>query len=65
MRYIVKDMSCQHCVRRITDAVKRVAGVTDVSINLDMKSVEVYGTADSGAVMDAMKGAGYTAERQS
>ena len=65
MKFMVKDMSCRHCVLRITDVVKRVAGVTDVSIDLDTRFVEVNGTADSAAVMDAIKGAGYTAQPES
>lgn len=65
MKFIVSDMSCQHCVRRITEAVGRVSGVTNVSIDLDRKLVEVNGTADTGAVINAIKSAGYAAVPES
>ncbi|MBP7602354.1 MAG: heavy-metal-associated domain-containing protein [Spirochaetes bacterium] len=65
MKFIVGDMSCQHCVRRITEAVGRVSGVTNVSIDLERKLVEVNGTADTGAVINAIKSAGYTAVPES
>lgn len=65
MKFIVGDMSCQHCVRRITEAVGRVSGVTNVSIDLDRKLVEVNGTADTGAVINAIKSAGYAAVPES
>lgn len=65
MEFTVKDMSCQHCVRRIEEALGRVEGVTGVNIDLDRKLVEVEGTADTDALMNAIKGAGYTAEKRS
>lgn len=65
MEFTVKDMSCQHCVRRIEEALGRVEGVTGVNIDLDRKLVEVEGTADTDALMKAIKGAGYTAEKRS
>lgn len=65
MKFIVGDMSCQHCVRRITEAVGRVSGVTNVSIDLERKLVEVNGTADTGAVINAIKSAGYAAVPES
>lgn len=34
-------MSCNHCVKAVTDAVSALAGVEKVAISLEQKSVEV------------------------
>ena len=55
-------MSCEHCVRRINDTLSRLDGVKEVKIDLEQKLVEVDGTADVAAVVEAIKSAGYTPE---
>ncbi len=62
MKFLVKDMSCQHCVRRISDALGRLDGAKVVTIDLEHKLVEVSGHASADAVIDVIKNAGYTAE---
>lgn len=37
-------MSCQHCVRSITNALSALTGVSDVSVSLDTKQVSVVCT---------------------
>jgi Cu2+-exporting ATPase len=56
-------MSCEHCVRRISSAVKAVANVENVTIDLAGKTVEVTGSAPSADVIKAIEGAGYTVEQ--
>jgi copper ion binding protein len=58
--YTVDGMSCQHCVNAITGEVTKVAGVEDVRIDLDAKTVTVAGDADDTAVRAAIDEAGYT-----
>ena len=48
--YSVPDISCQHCVDAITTEVSKVAGVTDVNVDLDTKLVSVVG-GDEAAVV--------------
>ncbi len=61
MTFTVSDMSCNHCVNRISQALKAVPGVEKVSIDLPAKKVEVEGPATAEAVLQAIRGAGYTA----
>ncbi len=61
MKLIVQDMSCQHCVKRINDALRGLDGVEEVVIDLEQKLVEVSGTAGVDTVINVIKGAGYTA----
>ena len=56
--YSVPDISCQHCVDAITTEVSKVAGVTDVNVDLDTKLVSVVG-GDEAAVVAAIDVAGF------
>lgn len=63
MKFKVNDMTCQHCVKTITEALKKLDEVDDVRINLDDKTVSVSGHADMSAVENAIRAAGYTPEK--
>ena len=39
--YRVPDVSCEHCVRAITDELNKIDGVHKVDVNLDSKLVTV------------------------
>lgn len=54
-------MTCAACSARVEKAVARVEGVTEVSVNLLMNTMQVEGTADSGEIIAAVKKAGYGA----
>jgi copper chaperone len=60
----VEDMSCGHCVAAIQGSVKRIPGVSEVDANLETKIVTVSFEADpdQGAVLSAVRDAGYTPE---
>lgn len=62
--YTVKGMTCDHCVRAVTAEVGRVAGVTDVSVDLASGRVTVTagGAVDAAAVRAAVEEAGYELE---
>ena len=55
----VEGMMCEHCKKRVTDAVKSVSGVESVDVNLKKKSVKITGNADISAVKSAIENAGY------
>lgn len=57
----VKDMSCGHCVKTITDAVKAADSRAEVNIDLARHRVEIEpGAADAAALAGAIREAGYT-----
>lgn len=52
-------MNCAACSARVEKAVSKVEGVTSCSVSLLTNSMGVEGTADSGAIIKAVKAAGY------
>ena len=61
IQYNVTGMSCAACAARVEKAVNGIDGVTSCAVNLLTNSMGVEGTADSSAVIDAVKKAGYGA----
>lgn len=58
----VKGMSCQHCIKAVTDALATVAGVSTVeSVNLDTGLAVIQGSASVDSLIAAVKQAGYEA----
>ena len=56
----VPGMSCGHCETAVKGEVTKVAGVTDVAVDLDTKLVTVTGVGvDREAVVAAIDEAGY------
>lgn len=63
--YRVNGMTCEHCVRAVTDELTQVDGITAVTIDLqvgDTSTVTVHSdtTPDADAVAEAIDEAGYT-----
>lgn len=58
--YTVVGMTCEHCVRSVTEEVSEVPGVTGVQVDLASGRLEVTGEADPAAVRPAVDEAGYT-----
>jgi copper ion binding protein len=59
--YIVAGMTCGHCVAAVTEEVSKLAGVSDVAVDLDSGRVSVT-SAEPLAVADvrtAVDEAGY------
>ena len=54
-------MNCAACSARVEKAVSKVKGVTSCSVSLLTNSMGVEGTAESSAVIEAVKAAGYGA----
>jgi copper chaperone len=62
--YSVPGISCGHCRAAITAEVTTVTGVGSVEVELDTKLVRISGeNLDDAALVAAIDGAGYEAER--
>ena len=57
----VTGMTCASCVGRVERALKAVPGVTVATVNLATETAHVEGVADAGALVAAIKAAGYEA----
>lgn len=57
--YTVLGMSCEHCVRSVTEEVSEVAGVEDVQVDLPTGRVVVRGEAADDKIRAAVADAGY------
>ncbi|MEI8215937.1 MAG: copper ion binding protein [Eubacteriales bacterium] len=58
----VEGMSCQHCVRRVENALKEIDGITEVKVILEDNKAVIETTAqiEDKALVDAISDAGYT-----
>lgn len=59
MQLKVEGMSCAHCVRAITEAVRRLDPQAEVTVSVEEGRVEVKGIEDRAAVTGAIEAAGY------
>lgn len=59
----VSGMTCDHCVRHVTDAISKVAGVNSVNVKLTegIAIIESDASLDMQVVRDAVVAAGYSA----
>jgi copper ion binding protein len=60
-QFLVPEVSCQHCVKAITEEVNTIKGVQQVVVNLSNKSVRVEhdGSVSIQSLIDAIRDAGY------
>lgn len=60
--YTVEGMTCEHCVRSVTEEVGAIDGVTDLTVDLATGALSVTsqsGSVDDDAVRAAVAEAGY------
>ena len=57
--FVVAGMSCQPCAAKVDTAVRAVAGVTDVRVDLPNGRITVLGTVDENQILAAVTDAGY------
>jgi copper chaperone len=58
--YVVKGMTCEHCVLSVTEEVSEVVGVEQVDVDLASGRLAVRGTGvNDDAVHSAVADAGY------
>lgn len=55
----IEGMHCGHCVNAVTEALKAVAGVTSVTVDLEGKKAVVEGTAADAALKEAVEDTGF------
>jgi copper chaperone len=62
--YAVTGMTCEHCVRAVTEEVGRIEGVAGVAVDLAGGAVTVTssGPLDEAALAEAVEEAGYQLE---
>lgn len=58
----VDNMTCGHCVSRVTQAVKTVDAAAAVAIDLPTKLVRITSSHDVGKIINAINEAGYPAQ---
>ena len=58
----ITGMTCGHCVRAVTGALKGVPGVKAAEVDLKSGSAEVQGAPDPAALVAAVAEEGYKAE---
>ena len=65
MKFYVKSMMCQHCERRVLEAIKAISGVKEVKIDLKKKSVLVKSVVEISfeEFNKVLKVAGYEATK--
>lgn len=57
----VEKMSCDHCAKRVTQAVQKVEPSAKVTVDVKGARVEVDGAVDAAKVAAAITAAGYPA----
>ena len=57
----IKGMSCQHCVMAVTKALKEIAGLQDITVDLEKGEASFNETSpvDKTVIKDRIKKAGY------
>jgi len=60
IRFKVEDMTCNHCVMSVTQAVKAIDGAARVDIDLPAHSVKVESAKSAADVEAAIRDAGFT-----
>lgn len=63
MMVTVPDMSCENCKRTLDTALRKVAGVDGVAIDLKTKQIEVLGKADQDNIYSVIQDAGYSIKK--
>jgi copper chaperone len=60
----VKGMTCDNCVKHVTEALESVPGVTAARVDLASNSAKVEGDFDDQRIIEAVEEEGYEAVRR-
>ena len=61
----IDGMTCDHCVRAVTEALTGVEGVAEATVDLDAKSATISGDGvDVAAMVAAVEEEGYEAAQR-
>ena len=55
----IEGMMCQHCVKHVKDALEKISGAADVTVDLESGKASLTGNIDAEAVRNAIEDAGY------
>lgn len=58
----IEGMTCASCVGRVEAALRKVEGVSDVTVNLTTERATVHGVADSATLVAAVEKTGFDAK---
>ncbi len=61
LMFDVKGMTCDNCVQHVTKAVRAIAGVREVKVDLATNSAKVEGDFDEMRIIEAIVEEGYAA----
>lgn len=56
----VQGMSCNHCVKAVTQAIRKLDPEAEVNVTLEQGRVEVQSAAAREALAEAIREEGYT-----
>jgi copper chaperone CopZ len=62
-RLVVGGMTCEHCAKRVADALRAARGVREAAVELkDNSAMVVFDESQCGmaGLVEAVRGAGYT-----
>jgi copper chaperone len=59
IEFKVPAISCGHCVRAVSEALKEVDPAATVEVDIDSKKVSVESTAERPKLVEALTEAGY------
>jgi len=59
IQFSIPQMSCSHCVRAVTEAVKEVDPQATVDVDLASKKVNVESQAERDRLIESLTAAGY------
>ena len=55
----INGMKCEHCTSRVEEALKKIANVKSVKVNLAKKEAIIRGDVEDSVLEEAVKKAGY------
>ncbi|PIE73683.1 MAG: mercury transporter [Deltaproteobacteria bacterium] len=55
----IEGMRCQHCVASVKKALEKIAGISEVSVDLDNKQAKYQGEVSKEAVREAVTSIGF------
>ena len=55
----IEGMTCGHCVKAVSAALRQIPGVTNVRVDLEHGRAEVDGEAGVERLMEAIRAQGY------
>ncbi|MDO5102862.1 MAG: heavy-metal-associated domain-containing protein [Lautropia sp.] len=59
IQFQIPDMSCKHCERAVTEAVKQVDPNASLTVDLDNRQVTIGSSTEAAAFAKALSEAGY------